>query len=334
MSATIAGPVLVLIEHDRGVVADTAFQALVFARGLVAQGAVTSVDAVLIGADADPVADSLRAYGVGVVWQIHHEALSDYAPEAWADAVVELAESVGPVAIVATGSDRGNEVLAHVGAVLDAPFAANVTATTTGDDEWTITRTRWGGSLLENATLRAPIKLISTATHAFSGEAPAGLVSGEMATGLFTPTLSEAAARTRIVDRVSLAAGITLTTAPVVVSGGRGVGSPDGFAILEELAGLLGGAVGCSRVVTNNGWRPHADQVGQTGKRVAPDLYIACGISGAIQHWVGMMAAKKVLAINIDGDANMVSRADYAVIGDLHEVLPAIIAELKARKPA
>jgi len=94
---------------------------------------------------------------------------------------------------------------------------------------------------------------------------------------------------------------------------------------------LLGGAVGCSRVVTNNGWRPHADQVGQTGKRIAPELYIACGISGAIQHWVGMMAAKRVLAINTDKDAPMVTKADYAVLGDLHAILPAIVAELRRR---
>ena len=112
--------------------------------------------------------------------------------------------------------------------------------------------------------------------------------------------------------------GVTLATAPVVVSGGRGVGSADGFEPLEELAELLGGVVGCSRVVTNNGWRPHADQVGQTGTRIAPDLYIATGISGAIQHWVGAMASKKILAINTDPEANMVTKADYAVIADLH----------------
>ena len=124
------------------------------------------------------------------------------------------------------------------------------------------------------------------------------------------------------------------TTAAVVVSGGRGVGSADGFAPLEELAELLGGAVGCSRVVTNNGWRPHSDQVGQTGKRIAPELYIACSISGAIQHWVGMMASKHVLAINTDGEANMVGKAEYAVLGDLHEIVPAISAEIRKRRGA
>ena len=133
-------------------------------------------------------------------------------------------------------------------------------------------------------------------------------------------------------ERIGLASGITLQTAPVVVSGGRGVGSAEGFAQLEQLADLLGGAVGCSRVVTNQGWRPHSDQVGQTGKRVAPELYIACGISGAIQHWIGMQAAQRILAINLDKDAPMVTKADYAVIGDLHEIVPAIIEELRRRR--
>ena len=127
-------------------------------------------------------------------------------------------------------------------------------------------------------------------------------------------------------------AGISLAEAKVVVSGGRGVGSADGFGMLEELAGLLNAAVGCSRVVTMAGWRPHTDQVGQTGTKVAPDLYIACGISGAIQHMVGARSAKAILAINTDRDAPMVTRATYAVIGDLHTVLPAIIAGIRAAR--
>ena len=122
---------------------------------------------------------------------------------------------------------------------------------------------------------------------------------------------------------------VLLTDASVVVGGGRGVGSAEGFKALEELANLLGGAVGGSRVVTNLGWRSHADQIGQTGARIAPELYIACGISGAIQHIVGCKAAKRILAINTDKDAPMVARADYAVIGDVQEILPAVVQELR-----
>jgi len=123
--------------------------------------------------------------------------------------------------------------------------------------------------------------------------------------------------------------GVSLAEARVVVSGGRGVGSKEGFAIIEELAGLLGGRVGCSRVVTSAGWRPHSDQVGQTGTKISPDLYIACGISGATQHMAGCKGAKRILAINADAEAPIMSLADYAVVGDLREVVPAVCEEIK-----
>ena len=128
--------------------------------------------------------------------------------------------------------------------------------------------------------------------------------------------------------------GVSLRDAKVVVSGGRGVGSAEGFGIIEELARELNAAVGCSRVVTSAGWRPHSDQVGQTGTKISADLYVACGISGATQHIAGCKGAKKILAINTDPEAPILAHADYAVIGDLHEVVPAISAELRRGRAA
>jgi electron transfer flavoprotein alpha subunit len=145
--------------------------------------------------------------------------------------------------------------------------------------------------------------------------------------------IADADVAVRVVSRETPVAGaVSLADAKVVVSGGRGVGSSAGFAVIEELAGLLGAAVGVSRAVTSAGWRPHAEQVGQTGTRVAPDLYVACGISGAIQHIVGCKAAKRILAINTDPDSPIMNAADYAVIGDLHAVVPAISAEIRRRR--
>ena len=254
--------------------------------------------------------------------RVVHERLDEYAPEAWAQTIVELE----PEVVVAPGNDRGHEVLAHVAARLDVPLAANLVEAESDGDVLQLTRQRWGGSLLEEARLTGTPKLLTVAPHAVEPR-PAG-----MATAIedFRPTLDDDHFRVRVTRREEPSAGTTrLDTAKVVVAGGRGVGSKEGFEVLEELASLLGGAVGGSRVVTNLGWRPHADQVGQTGARVAPELYIACGISGAIQHLVGCRSAKRMLVINKDQAAPIVGRADWAVIGDLHEIVPAIVAEVR-----
>jgi electron transfer flavoprotein alpha subunit len=237
-----------------------------------------------------------------------------YAPAAWARELVARDWDT----LVGAGSDRGNEVLAHVAAQLDLPFAANVTDVQGSE----VTRQRWGGSLLEEARLHSDRKLYTAAPFTF---APC---EDELEIEVTTPQTGDAVS---VVEHVAPDTGgrISLADAKVVVSGGRGVGSSEGFAILEELAALLGGAVGCSRVVTSAGWRPHTDQVGQTGTKVSPDLYIACGISGATQHIAGCKGAKAMLAINDDPEATIFAHADYAVIGNLHEIVPAIAAELR-----
>ncbi len=313
--------VLVVVEHDRGVLSPASLEALTAARGLGGQ-----VEALSLGAAADGVAADLAAHGAAVVHQVHHDLLADYGPEAWGEAVAQAVRSLQPAVVLACGTDRGNEVLAQAAARLDVPFVANCLEIDTAS--WSITRVRWGGSLLEQCTLQADIKVLSIAHH--SVEAAPSAAAG--AVHSLEVSLDPSLARTLVVERVERAAGVTLATAPLVVGGGRAVGSAEAFAPLEELAAKLGGVVGCSRAVTNNGWRNHTDQVGQTGTRIAPDLYIACGISGAIQHWVGAMASKKILAINTDPEANMVAKADYAVIGDLHKVVPAITAEIVRRR--
>lgn len=312
--------ILVLITHDRGQIEETTLQALTYARSLDKH-----VEAVVMGAPIDGLAE----YGIEKQHVVEHDGLDDYSPSAWGESLAQLAVVATPNAVMATGTERGNEVMAHVGAITGFPMVANCVEIDSSGDTWQISRTRWGGSLLEDATLDAPIKLVTITEHAH--EASPAATSGAGVVDVFVPSLSDGDFITKVVDRVVTADGVTLATAPVVVSGGRGVGSPEGFAPLEELAEMLGGVVGCSRVVTNNGWRPHSDQVGQTGTVVAPELYIACGISGAIQHWVGMMASKTILAINTDAEAPMVTKADYAIVGDVATVLPAIVEEVRTR---
>jgi electron transfer flavoprotein alpha subunit len=247
-----------------------------------------------------------------------------YAPAAWAQTLVELAQQRGAGAVVGPGTDRGNEVLAHVAAKLDQPMSANCMSVTPGEPA-TVTRVRWGGSLLEEARVHGAPLVLTVAPHAVAAIAAADVVA--------VPVSASASAADRVVavseTIPASTAGVSLADADVVVSGGRGVGSSEGFSVIEELASLLGGAVGCSRAVTSAGWRPHSDQVGQTGTKISPEIYIACGISGATQHMAGCKGAKRLLAINPDGDASIFASADYAVIGDLHEVVPAISAELR-----
>jgi electron transfer flavoprotein alpha subunit len=245
-----------------------------------------------------------------------------YAPAAWAKAAVGLISERSPSAVVAPGSERGNEIMAHVAAQLDQPMAANCHSLSPGDPA-TVLRVRWGGSLLEEAHLHGSPLLVTTAPHAVTA-APTPDVEVVQADPDGSVAVSE--------HITASTAGVSLTDADVVVSGGRGVGSAEGFVLIEELAQLLGGAVGCSRAVTSAGWRPHTDQVGQTGTKISPEIYIACGISGATQHMAGCKGAKKLLAINADGEASIFANADYAVIGDLHEVLPAISAEIRKAK--
>ena len=308
---------LLFVEHAGGAPDELSLQALSLAR------AFGRVEAVLVG--------GVEAAGRLAVSTAHvAEIPGSYAPAAWAAAVASVAARVRPEAILAAGSDRGNEVLGHLSARLDVPFAANCTAVAAGDPA-TVTRQRWGGSLLEEACVHGSPALLSVAPHAVAAESAGGGAQVES----FVPELSESDLAVRVVGSTEPAGGgVSLAEAKVVVSGGRGVGSAEGFAVIEELAELLGGAVGCSRVVTSAGWRPHTDQVGQTGTKVSPDLYIACGISGATQHIAGCKGAKTILAINDDPEAPILASADYAVIGNLHEIVPAISAELRRKRSA
>jgi electron transfer flavoprotein alpha subunit len=321
--------VLALIDHDGGKPSDLSLELLTFGRGLAKEMGVP-LHAALIGPDARALAGGLAASGVIAAYVVEDDRIDAYAPEAWAQSLVELIEKIQPQVVAGTGSDRGAEVMAHVAARTGLPMAANCTEVRPGDP-YVVTRQRWGGTLLEEARLTGPVKLVTVAPHAVPAEdAPP---AGDVEVIPFHPTLAEKDFRVRVADVVARPADkISLTEARVVVGGGRGVGGPEGFRPLEELAELLGGAVGCSRVVTSAGWRPHTDQIGQTGVRIAPDLYIACGISGATQHIVGCRGAKRILVINTDADAPIMAQADYAVIGDVKQVVPALNAEIRKVK--
>jgi electron transfer flavoprotein alpha subunit len=323
--------VLAFIDHDRGTLNLVCLQTLTFGKEL-SESLGVPLHAVLIGGDTAGLRDELHRYGVSRIHLVKHPWLEDYAPEAWAKSIAQLIKSAQPRVVLAASTDRGNEVLAHVGALAELPMAANCVQLNPGP-RFQVLRHRWGSSLLEEAELHGDPKLITIAPHVI--DAREGKTSAEAALETFSPTLEEKDLRVRVTAREEThSEGVDLRTASVVVGGGRGVGSDQGFQVLEELAGLLGGAVGGSRVATNNGWRPHSDQIGLTGNRIAPNLYIACGISGAIQHLVGCKGAKHVMVINKDNGAPFFRRADYGVVGDLHEIIPALISEIRKKRSA
>ena len=323
---------LVLVELDAGAPADASLRALTLARSL---GDVSAV----VFADAAPQ-DALADYGVTDVYLVESSSLEGYAPQAWARTLTGLATETGATAVLAAGTDRGNEVLAHLGAFTGLPMAANCTLVTPdGGQTHRLIRHRWAGLLLEDAVMAAPVALFTVATDSVANVSAAPTSGGTPPTPrptpiqvhIHKPELAESDLLVRAVESPAGAGGASLATARVVVGGGRGVGGPDGFAPLEELAELLGGVVGVSRVVTSEGWRPHKQQVGQTGTKITPELYLACGISGAIQHIAGCASAKHIIAINTDPGAPILAHADYAIIGDLHQVIPALVEALRAR---
>ena len=322
--------VLVLVETDAGGATEVSRETLTFVRGLG-----LDVHALVVGDGPSGLVDQLGSYGVTTVHHADGDAFTSYAAAAWAAAVVAAAGDA--TVVTAAGTPRGNEVLAHVACRLGVTMAANVVEIG-AVSPLSVSRQVLGGSALEEMRLEDAVAVFSVAGHACD---PAEAET--TATPVVHPldvAVSDADLRARVVRTEP---GVPdesggLKAARVVVGAGRGAGGPDGFADLLELTDLLvlrppaeagHDARHPERAVEQLG---ELEQVGQTGSRVSPDLYVACGISGAIQHWAGMSSSKTILAINTDADAPMVTKAHYAVIGDLHEIVPAINEELRRRR--
>lgn len=326
--------ILVLVEvTPTGEVVEVSREAITFARTLSAAGGGVPVDAVVVGAPSAELTATLAAYGVRTVHALTGDAFAAYSGAAWAAGVLTAREAAGSVVVMAAGTPRGGEVMAHVAARSGVAMAANVLSFG-GLSPFVVTRQVVGGAVLEEMRLADRPAVFTVAGHAVEAAPAEAPGAAEVVT--HAPVVSDADLVARVVSTEEPEPDLSgsLKSAKVVVGAGRGAGSADGFADLLELTELLGGSLGVSRVVTSLGWRPHHEQVGQTGSRIAPDLYIPCGISGAIQHWAGCSSAKHILAINTDPEAPMVTKATHAVIGDLHEVVPAINAEIRRRRSA
>jgi electron transfer flavoprotein alpha subunit len=319
----------VFIEQFKGNLAQPSLEALGVARQLAGQlsGGVT---AVLLGHKVEQLAKACVAHGADEVLLADDATLGDFRAEPYAALLAQLARERQPEVILAGATTRGRDLLGMAAIDLQAAAIADATDVKADGGQLQVTRPVYAGKLLATCvpTDHKPL-LLSLRPRAFPKPEPDLSRTGEVVK--VAPAMAEDAIATKVVDYAVQEGQVSLGDARIIVSGGRGVGGPEGFAPVRELAGVLGGAMGASRAAVDAGWIPYAHQVGQTGKTVSPDLYIACGISGAIQHQAGMRSAKTIVAINKDPEAPIFKLARYGIVGDLFKVVPALSAEFKKR---
>jgi electron transfer flavoprotein alpha subunit len=318
--------VLVLAEHTPdGGVKKVTLELLTAARRLGTPAVVWT------GPGAEAAAGRLGEYGAEKVYAAGSADFADFPVAPAAELLAQLVGSVSPAAVLVAGTTEGKEIAGRLAVKTGSGVLTDAVNLTAGDDGKPVAeQPNFGGSITVRSTVRSGTPVIAVRPNAVTPEASAGAAAVEAVAF----TASDAAKTARITERVVAEKGERpeLTEAQIVVSGGRGTGSEDGFGIIEKLADSLGAAVGASRAVTDAGWYPHQFQVGQTGKTVSPQLYLAVGISGAIQHRAGMQTSKTIMAVNKDPEAPIFEIADYGVVGDLFTVLPQLIDEIGKHK--
>ena len=317
--------VLAVLEQRDGSLRKVSHEVVTGARRL-ADALGGEVHALVLAAGAVQGTDASGRYGADKVITATHAGFAQYAAEGFTRAVAERAKAGGYGAIVFSASAQGKDLAPRVAARLDVPLAADVTDVTVDGGKVVVTRPVYAGKALLKVKVTVTPAVVSLRPNVFTP------VERPKAGTAESVTVSGDAGRV-IVKGIKAAAGgsLDVAEAPIVVSGGRGLKEPANFKLLEDLAKAFGGraAVGASRAVVDAGWRPHGDQVGQTGKTVSPSLYVAVGISGAIQHLAGMRTAKVIVAINKDKDAPIFKVADYGIVGDLFEIVPRLTEEIK-----
>jgi electron transfer flavoprotein alpha subunit len=316
--------VLVLVEHTDGEVKKVTFELLTLAARL------GEPSAVLVGPGFDAAKEHLAAYGASKVYVADAPDLVDHLVAPVAEVLAKVVADSSPAAVLLASSADGKEVAARLALKTGSGVITDATDVTGEGGAVVAEQQVFGGSTIVRSKVSTGTPVITVRPNSV----PPEQASGAAERVDVAVELTDAAKAARIVDRVVEEKGERpeLSEAAIVVSGGRGVGSGENFSVIEGLADALGAAVGASRAATDAGWYPHQHQVGQTGKTVSPQLYIAAGISGAIQHRAGMQTSKTIVAINKDPEAPIFELVDYGVVGDLHQVVPALTDKVKARK--
>jgi electron transfer flavoprotein alpha subunit len=323
--------ILVFAETRANALRKVALEAVTAARALADATGGGEVHALVAGTSGvGSVAEQLGQYGADVVVVAEHAGFAHFDREAVASTIAARAKSGSYRAVVLGFSAQGRDVGPRVAVKLDAPIAADVTSIQAAGDTITVKHPAYANKVIVTLEIKAPLAVLAVRPSAVTAQQAARTARTESVQPASDP------AQSRVVVKEMVEGGkgkIDLGEAPVIVSGGRGLKSPENFKLVEDLAAAFGNAaVGATRAVTDDGWRPHSDQIGQTGRQVSPQLYVAVGISGAIQHLAGMRTSKTIVAINKDKEAPIFKIADYGIVGDVLEVVPALTAAVKAAK--
>ncbi|WP_053978526.1 electron transfer flavoprotein subunit alpha/FixB family protein [Mangrovimonas xylaniphaga] len=314
--------VLVYTESEQGTFKKVALEVASYAKA-VANQMGTTVTAVTINAEDTSI---LGTYGVDKVLKVSDSQLEKFNANAYASIIAQAAQKEGSQVVIVSSSSDSKYLAPLLAVDLNAGYASNVVEAPTSTAPFTVKRTAFTNKAFNMTTINTDVKLVALSKNAF------GLVENSAAAAAedFTPSIPEFGVNVQSVDKVT--GKVTIADAEIVVSGGRGLKGPENWGMVEELADVLGAATACSKPVSDLGWRPHSEHVGQTGKPVAANLYIAIGISGAIQHLAGINASKVKVVINTDPEAPFFKAADYGIVGDAFEVVPKLIEKLKTFK--
>jgi electron transfer flavoprotein alpha subunit len=319
--------ILVYLEANNATLKRNSFEAVSAARELAAQASVPFCGLLINGNEAQ--AKTAQEYGLNELIMVNDSKLEKYSSLAYAKVTMQVMESIGANIVLFAANSTGLELAPRTAAKLNAGYIADTVALKIEAGEIVAKKPVYAGKALINSKVNTTNKVFSLRPNVYTAtKAPASSLNLTN----FSPNLNDADFRA-VVTNVSKNAGkLDVLEADIIVSGGRGIKGPENYNLIENLAGVLGAAVGASRAVVDAGWRPHAEQVGQTGKTVSPSMYVACGISGAVQHLAGMGSSKLIVAINKDKEAPIFKVADYGIIGDLFEVLPKFTDRVKAIK--
>lgn len=322
----MSNKIMGILEQREGKLKKVSFEVLQVVADLASQLNLQP-EAVAVGNEIENINEAGK-YGVKKIVHFKNSMLSNYSTSAYSNIIADYAKENSVDLLIFSATALGKDLAPHVAAKLKAGLAGDCVNFDTSSGDLILTRPVYAGKALLDVKINSQIKVVSIRPNVFKA------VSSENGsdTEITVNEISSPDIKTKVVEFIKSEGKLDVAEADIIVSGGRGLKTPDNFHLVEELADALGAAVGSSRAAVDAGWRPHREQVGQTGKTVSPSLYIACGISGAIQHLAGMSSSKYIVAINKDKDAPIFGVADYGIAGDLFEVLPAFTEEIKKIK--